>query len=218
MDKYTLLSELARLPGRLRPAFTNGYHEEGEKPARSPALRKSPTAPEQPRPRQNPQALLDCRAHVRLRSPSGAAAAHGSRPPLRRNPPRLRQWLPLLPGGNDHAARQRAPLEQIIEIARQGIASSGYDEVSLLSLSSADYTLIGPLVRAMSDEFGTQGVSVSLPSLRINGFDVSLVDDIARIRKSGFTFAPEAGTERLRDVINKPVNEETFRNTIEDVF
>ena len=110
------------------------------------------------------------------------------------------------------------PIEQIVEAARQGIRNTGYDEISLLSLSSADYTMIAPLVRRMTNEFGGQGVSVSLPSLRINGFDVTLVDEIARVRKSGFTFAPEAGTTRLRDVINKPVDQAYFFETIEDVF
>jgi radical SAM family uncharacterized protein/radical SAM-linked protein len=109
-------------------------------------------------------------------------------------------------------------IEQIVEAAREGIRNTGYDEVSLLSLSSADYTMIAPLVRRMTNEFGPQGVSVSLPSLRINGFDVNLVDEIARVRKSGFTFAPEAGTTRLRDVINKPVDQAYFFETIEDVF
>ncbi|HPK01152.1 MAG TPA: TIGR03960 family B12-binding radical SAM protein [Candidatus Sumerlaeota bacterium] len=109
-------------------------------------------------------------------------------------------------------------LEQIVEIARQGIENTGYDEISLLSLSSADYTEIAPLVRRMTDEFGPRGVSVSLPSLRINGFDVKLVDEIARVRKSGFTFAPEAGTTRLREVINKPVDQQRFFEIIEDVF
>jgi radical SAM family uncharacterized protein/radical SAM-linked protein len=109
-------------------------------------------------------------------------------------------------------------LEQIVEIARQGVINTGYDEISLLSLSSADYTMIGPLVQRMAEEFGPGGVSISLPSLRINAFDVSLVDEIAKVRKSGFTFAPEAGTTRLRNVINKPVDQERFFQIIEDVF
>lgn len=110
------------------------------------------------------------------------------------------------------------PLEQIVEIARQGLANTGYDEISLLSLSSADYTEIGPLIARLAQEFGPQGVSVSLPSLRINGFDIALVDQLAGQRRSGFTFAPEAGSERLRRVINKPVDQEHFFELIEDVF
>jgi radical SAM family uncharacterized protein/radical SAM-linked protein len=110
------------------------------------------------------------------------------------------------------------PLEQIVEIAREGIENTGYDEISLLSLSSADYSLIQPLVEQMTHDLGPGGVSISLPSLRINAFDVKLVDEIAKVRKSGFTFAPEAGTSRLRDVINKPVDQDKFFEIIEDVF
>ncbi len=110
------------------------------------------------------------------------------------------------------------PLEQIVEIAREGVENTGYDEISLLSLSSADYSLIGPLIEQMTMDLGPRGISVSLPSLRINAFDVKLVDEIAKVRKSGFTFAPEAGTTRLRDVINKPVDQDKFFEIIEDVF
>jgi radical SAM family uncharacterized protein/radical SAM-linked protein len=110
------------------------------------------------------------------------------------------------------------PLEQIVEIARQGLANTGYDEISLLSLSSGDYTLIGPLIARLAEEFGPRGVSVTLPSLRINGFDIALVDQLAGQRRSGFTFAPEAGSERLRRVINKPVDQEHFFELIDDVF
>src|SRR5439155_2422585 len=87
--------------------------------------------------------------------------------------------------------RERS-VDQICEIAAEGIANTGYDEISLLSLSSADYTAIGTLVRRMTREFGPRRVSVSLPSLRINAFDVDIADEIRGVRKSGFTFAPEA--------------------------
>ncbi len=113
--------------------------------------------------------------------------------------------------------RERS-VDQICDIAEQAIANTGYDEVSLLSLSSADYTAIGTLVRRMSREFGPRRVSISLPSLRINAFDVDIADEIRGVRKSGFTFAPEAGTDRLRKVINKEVNQTDFLNIIGEVF
>lgn len=113
--------------------------------------------------------------------------------------------------------RERDP-RQIVEIARQGIRNTGYDEISLLSLSSADYSGILELTRALRNELADQNVSVSLPSLRINAFDVELADEIGSVRKSGFTFAPEAGTARLREVINKAVDEERFVATIEEVL
>ncbi len=110
------------------------------------------------------------------------------------------------------------PPGQIVEIARRGLEASGYDEISLLSLSSADHSCVRPLARALTERFGPRGVSISLPSLRINGFDVELVDELASVRKGGITFAPEAGSERLRKVINKPVDQEYFLQTIDDVF
>ncbi len=113
--------------------------------------------------------------------------------------------------------RERDP-RQILDIAREGIANTGYDEISLLSLSSADYSCILELTRALRNELADQSVSVSLPSLRINAFDVDLADEIGSVRKSGFTFAPEAGTARLREVINKAVDEERFVSTIETVL
>jgi radical SAM family uncharacterized protein/radical SAM-linked protein len=113
--------------------------------------------------------------------------------------------------------RERSP-QQIIEIAREGIRNTGCEEISLLSLSSADYSQILSLARALHAEFGSRGVSISLPSLRINAFDVELAAEIASVRKSGFTFAPEAGTERLRRVINKDVDEERLAATIERVL
>ncbi|MGI8907757.1 MAG: TIGR03960 family B12-binding radical SAM protein [Candidatus Sumerlaeaceae bacterium] len=113
--------------------------------------------------------------------------------------------------------RERDP-RQIVEIAREGIRNTGYDEISLLSLSSADYSGILELTRALRDELADENISISLPSLRINAFDVDLADEIGSVRKSGFTFAPEAGTTRLREVINKAVDEERFHQTIEAVL
>jgi radical SAM family uncharacterized protein/radical SAM-linked protein len=113
--------------------------------------------------------------------------------------------------------RERPP-QDIIEIVREGLRNTGYEEVSLLSLSSADYSQILALTRALHEEFAPKGISISLPSLRINAFDVELADEIGAVRKSGFTFAPEAGTERLRRVINKVVDEERLYATIETVI
>ncbi len=95
----------------------------------------------------------------------------------------------------------------LLEQARQQLASTGYDEVSLASLSTADYSEVQPLVRGLIAEHGTRGVGVSLPSLRIDSFSVDLASEIQQVRKTGLTFAPEAGTQRLRDVINKNVTE-----------
>ncbi|MDO8683307.1 MAG: TIGR03960 family B12-binding radical SAM protein, partial [Armatimonadota bacterium] len=98
--------------------------------------------------------------------------------------------------------------------AEEILASSGYDELSLVSLSSADYDEIATLVREFIDKNSENRIGVSLPSLRADADCVSLAADIQRVRKSGLTFAPEAGTARLRDVINKNVTEDDLLGAI----
>ncbi len=108
--------------------------------------------------------------------------------------------------------------ETLMEQAKSQIACTGYDEISLLSLSSGDYSDIHKLVPEILDTFSPQRVSVSLPSLRI---DSVLKEDLERmqsVRKAGLTLAPEAGTQRLRDVINKGVTEEDLLRSVRDAF
>ncbi|HUK92009.1 MAG TPA: TIGR03936 family radical SAM-associated protein, partial [Blastocatellia bacterium] len=103
--------------------------------------------------------------------------------------------------------RERKPGE-IIDTIIDGIQKGGYDETSLTSLSTADYTCLEPLVKMLGDELEKRKVSFSVSSLRASGVSESLAREIARVRKTGFTIAPEAGTQRMRDVINKNVTEE----------
>ena len=98
--------------------------------------------------------------------------------------------------------------DRLREMARQTLRSTGFDEISLASLSSADYSAIEPLTRSLIDEHGPCGTGVALPSLRVDAFSVGLAEEVQRVRKTTLTFAPEAGTQRLRDVINKNVTEE----------
>jgi radical SAM family uncharacterized protein/radical SAM-linked protein len=95
----------------------------------------------------------------------------------------------------------------VAEMTRKFIADSGWSEVGLLSLSTADYSQIEPLVSCLAPELAERRVSISLPSLRAEAFSVGLADAVSEVRKSGFTFAPETGSDRLRRVINK-----TFTN------
>ena len=104
------------------------------------------------------------------------------------------------------------------DLAKQIIANSGYNEISLMSLSSADYSCLPELVDQLLDEFKGQKVSVSLPSLRVDSFSVDIAKKVQQVRKSGLTFAPEAGTQRLRDVINKGVTEEDLLAACENAF
>jgi radical SAM family uncharacterized protein/radical SAM-linked protein len=113
--------------------------------------------------------------------------------------------------------RERDP-EQIVETVVNAVKKSGYDEASLTSLSTADYSCIAPLVKKVSDALTPKKVSLGVSSLRAYGLDENVLDDMARVRATGVTFAPEAGTQRMRDVINKNVTEEQLLQTAERVF
>ena len=113
--------------------------------------------------------------------------------------------------------RERTP-ERVIELALELLRSSGYGEVSLLSLSSNDYSRIEELVDRLSRLLEPYRVSVSLPSLRMDAFSVRLAQSLRRVRKSTLTFAPEAGTERLRNIINKGLQDEEILRAAESAF
>ena len=100
------------------------------------------------------------------------------------------------------------------ELSRTLVDSTGYNEMSLTSLSSADYSCLGGLVDDLMEDFKDEKVSFSLPSLRIDSFSIELAHKMQQVRKSGLTFAPEAGTQRLRDVINKGVTEENLLTAV----
>ena len=88
------------------------------------------------------------------------------------------------------------------------LRNTGHEEISLSSLSSSDYSHLPELVNFLIDTFGNKGVNISLPSLRIDAFSLDVMSKVQDIRKSSLTFAPEAGSQRLRDVINKGLTEE----------
>jgi radical SAM family uncharacterized protein/radical SAM-linked protein len=111
-------------------------------------------------------------------------------------------------------ARER-DVEETVEIAQEGIRTSGWQEVSLLSLSTADYSQALELTDRMGRTMVDKGVGVSLPSLRADAFSVGLAENVSRVRKSGFTFAPEAGSQRLRNVINKGITEEDILSAVD---
>jgi radical SAM family uncharacterized protein len=95
---------------------------------------------------------------------------------------------------------------------------TGHQEISLTSLSTSDYTCVEPLLQEVLNRFEGKNIGVSLPSLRVDSFSVNLAKEVQRVRKTGLTFAPEAGTQRLRDVINKNVTEENLMEVAEAVF
>jgi radical SAM family uncharacterized protein len=113
--------------------------------------------------------------------------------------------------------RERSP-QKILHLVEEGLKNTGYDELSLLSLSLGDYSCIEPLLASIIDRYREDRVAVSLPSLRVETLTPSIIRQIQEVRKTGFTLAPEAGTERLRQVINKGNTEEDLLLTIRTVF
>jgi radical SAM family uncharacterized protein/radical SAM-linked protein len=103
-------------------------------------------------------------------------------------------------------------------LLEKSLRCTGYDEVSLASLSSGDHSEIRPLMRELADRYRESRVSLSLPSLRIGTLTPDMIRAVAGVRKTGFTLAPEAGTERLRCVINKPVSDDDLKETARTVF
>ena len=110
------------------------------------------------------------------------------------------------------------PVQEVLEAIEQSLANTGYEEVGLLSLSSSDYTNIVELVNAVSERFAGKHLSISLPSLRIESFSVDLMDALKDSRRSGFTLAPEAATERMREIINKPVSTPQILETVRAIY
>lgn len=113
--------------------------------------------------------------------------------------------------------RQKKP-DTLMEQAKNLVAASGHEEISLISLSTSDYTCFPELANGLLDEFKNKAVNLSLPSLRIDAFSLDLMQKIQEVRKSSLTFAPEAGSQRLRDVINKNLSEEDILKGCELAF
>ncbi len=113
--------------------------------------------------------------------------------------------------------RERSP-ESIIEKAENALKLTGYEDLSLLSLSSGDYSCIGPLLETLMDRQSPKNVAVSLPSLRMDSLNTAMIEQVKRVRKTGFTLAPEAGNDRLRRVINKGLTQDDILRTTDVVY
>jgi radical SAM family uncharacterized protein len=114
--------------------------------------------------------------------------------------------------------RERS-IDGIGEMVRNGLAATGFEEVGLLSLSSADHSEIGPLAKQLADRYEDDRVSLSLPSTRVDAFNIDLANEFSRNgRRSGLTFAPEGGSERLRRVINKMVSKDDLIRTVSTAY
>lgn len=113
--------------------------------------------------------------------------------------------------------RERSP-EALTRLVCTGLPASGWDEISLSSLSSADYSQIRPLAHTFTGALAEERIGLSFSSLRVDTFSVELAEIVSRVRKTGFTFAPEAGSQRLRNVINKDVKEEDLLAAVEAAY
>jgi radical SAM family uncharacterized protein/radical SAM-linked protein len=113
--------------------------------------------------------------------------------------------------------RERDP-NRLLEIIDQSMQRTGYDDISLLSLSTGDYTCISSLLKALMRRYAEAKVAISLPSLRVGTLTKGLIEEIKRVRKTGFTLAPEAATERLQGIINKLTDEKELLETATQVF
>jgi len=113
--------------------------------------------------------------------------------------------------------RERSP-EEIVKTVRDSVRCGGFDEVSLTSLSTADYSAIEPLVKKVMPELREKNISLSVSSLRAYGLTDAMLDEMATVRNTSLTFAPEAGTQRMRDVVNKNITEEDIAKSAHRIF
>ncbi len=113
--------------------------------------------------------------------------------------------------------RERNP-ENVLKIAGNSLRNTGYEDVSFTSLSAGDYSCLLPLLKEFNSRFSDKKISLSLPSLRVAAINRDILKEIKSVRKTGFTIAPEAGTERLRNVINKDFTEEDYERSLNALF
>jgi radical SAM family uncharacterized protein len=113
--------------------------------------------------------------------------------------------------------RERSVAE-ILDTIEKALEQTGFEEIGLLSLSSSDYTHIVELVNAVAERFAGKHLGISLPSLRIESFSIELMDALRASRRGGFTLAPEAATERMREIINKPVSTQQLMDTTRAIY
>jgi len=114
--------------------------------------------------------------------------------------------------------KREKSVEQVLKEAELGIANTGWEEISLLSLSSTDYHSLPELVQKLQKKFSSKKVSIALPSLRPGSFSMDIAKTITQTKKTGLTFAPEAGTQRLRDVIRKNITEVDLLKSVEIAY
>ena len=110
------------------------------------------------------------------------------------------------------------PVDEVVSAIEKSLANTGFEEIGLLSLSSSDYTHIRELVQALNQRFEDRKLHISLPSLRIDTFSIELMDTLKEARRGGFTLAPEAATDHMREIINKPITTQKLLDTAREIY
>lgn len=209
-EKNAVLQRLADLPGLYVPGHFKPLYQEGRLMAVEPLNPARPTVRRRVLPQlaatdhlHRPLVPIVSPVHDRLGLEIARGCTRGCR---------------FCQAGILYRPVRERSLSEVMELAEEGIASSGFEELALLSLSTGDYSCLGDLMLALMNRFADNYVSVSMPSMRVGTLTPEIMEQIRRVRKTGFTVAPEAGTDRLREVINKGISEEDLLATCRDAF
>jgi radical SAM family uncharacterized protein len=208
-DRHELLAALAAVPGLYVPAFyTPAYDDSGAFAGLTPVPAKPATITKRIVRELPPALTRPVVPHLQaVHDRAGIEIQRGCTRGCR-----------FCQAGIIYRPIRERPVAEVLQAIDELIANTGYDEVGLVSLSSSDHSGIAEIVSQTLERHTADGVGVSLPSLRIDSFAVELARMISGRRKTGFTFAPEAGSQRLRDVINKGVSEQDLLRTAEAAF
>ncbi len=201
LDRSATLQRLATVPGVYVPTLYRWHRAKADEPARWETLHPSAPLPVQRvwvdelDPADQPEVPIVPFAEV-IQDRLGMEIMRG-----------CTQGCRFCQAGYWYRPVREHDPDVVVERMKRQVAESGFEEIGLLSLSTADYSQVEPLVYTLSEQLQDRRVSISLPSLRADAFSVGLAEAVSRVRRSGFTFAPETGSDRLRRVINK-----TFTN------
>ncbi len=209
-SRRELLEELSTLPGLYVPSFFEARYEAGEFKGLFPLKagyerirrRVVPTLDAVPYPYCPPVPWAEI-AHDRLALEISRGCTRGCR---------------FCQASSLYRPVRERDIPRLLAMAEEGLSATGWDEVSFLSLSAGDYSCLTELIVSFNRRFLPEKVALSLPSLRVGSLNETIIGEIKKVRKTGFTLAPEAGTERLRQVINKDISEEALFETAKTAF